>query len=171
MALKQRGLPTAVIDNTLLSRLVSLEIAVLLPLLFKRVLIPPEVKREAYKAPSRGKRPLRKLIAEMGSYFVDCYKVDEVINNILKVDLDDGEAAAIAQAEYTGSVVLLDEKKAYRRAETMELTVIRTTKILTMLKKAGAIEAVKPYFDKLQKTGFYLGNELRSELLLEADET
>lgn len=46
---KQRGLPSAVIDNTLLSRLVSLDVAELLPYLFKRILIPPEVKREAYK--------------------------------------------------------------------------------------------------------------------------
>jgi predicted nucleic acid-binding protein len=60
--------------------------------------------------------------------------------------------------------------KAFRRAETMELKVIRTTKILIMLKEAGAIEAVRPYFDKLQKTGFYLRDELRSQLLLDANE-
>jgi predicted nucleic acid-binding protein len=170
MTLKQRGLPTAVIDNTLLSRLVSLEVAELLPLLFKRILIPPEVKREAYKSPHRGKRPLRKLIAEMGIYFVDCNKVDEVTKIILMADLDEGEAAVIAQAEYTGSVVLLDERKGLKRAEKMELTVIRTTKILTMLKEAGAIPAVKPYFNKLQKTGFYLKDELRAELLADANE-
>lgn len=170
MALKQRGLPTAVIDNTLLSRLVSLEVAELLPLLFKRILIPPEVKREAYKAPGRGKRRLRKLIGEMGVYFVNCDKADEIIKIILKVDLDEGEAAVIAQAEYTGSVVLLDEKKGSKRAETMQLTVFRTTEILTMLKEVGAIAAVKPYFDMLEKTGFYLGDKLRAQLLLHANE-
>ncbi len=170
MAPRQRGLPTAVIDNTLLSRLVSLEVAALLPLLFKRVLIPPEVKREAYKSPHRGKRRLRKLIAEMGVYFVDCNQADEIIKNILTVDLDEGEAAAIAQAEYTGSVVLLDERKGIKRAETKELTVIRTTRILIMLKESGAIAAVKPYFDKLEKTGFYLRDDLRRQLLVDAGE-
>lgn len=167
---KQRGLPTAVIDNTLLSRLVVLEVAELLPLLFKRILIPPEIKREAYKAPGRGKRRLRKLIGEMGIYFVDCHDADEVIKSILRVDLDEGEAAVIAQAEFTGSVVLLDEKKGAKRAETMELTVIRTTKILTLLKEAGAITAVKPYLDKLIKSGFYLTSELQTQLLLDANE-
>lgn len=57
---KHEGLPTAVIDNTLLTRLVSLEVANFLPYLFKYILIPPEVKREAYKAPSKGKRRLQK---------------------------------------------------------------------------------------------------------------
>ncbi len=170
MVVKQRGLPTAVIDNTLLTRLVALEVAELLPLLFKQILIPPEVKREAYKAPGRGKRRLRKLIGEMGSYFVNCNEADEVIKIILNVDLDEGEAAVIAQAEYTGSVVLLDEKKGTKRAEMMELTVIPTTRILTLLKEAGAISSVAPYFDKLKKSGFYLRDELRSQLLMDANE-
>ena len=167
---KQRGLPTAVIDNTLLSRLVQLEVAELLPYLFRRILIPPEVKREAYKAPHRGKRRLRKLIAEMGGYLIDCYEVDDVVKNILMADLDEGEAAAIAQAEHTGSVVLVDERKGFKRAEIMQLTAIRTTRILTMLKEAGAIAAVTPYFDKLAKTGFYLRDEVRTQLLADAGE-
>ncbi|SRR5258705_2744999 len=167
---KPRGLPIAVIDNTLLSRLVHLEVAELLPYIFKRILIPPEVKREAYKAPHRGKRRLRKLIAEMKGYLVDCHEVDEAIKNFLKADLDDGEAAAIAQAEHTGSVVLLDERKGFKRAETMQLTAIRTTTILAMLKEARAITTVAPYFDKLAKTGFYLKDEVRRQLLAEAGE-
>lgn len=167
---KPRGLPIAVIDNTLLSRLVHLEVAELLPYLFKRILIPPEVKREAYKAPHRGKRRLRKLIAEMGGYLVDCHQVDEIIKDILKADLDEGEAAAIAQAEHTGSVVLIDERKGFKHAKTMQLTAIRTTTILTMLKEAQAITAVTPYLDKLAETGFYLKEEVRRQLLAETGE-
>ncbi|HEV7682686.1 MAG TPA: DUF3368 domain-containing protein [Pyrinomonadaceae bacterium] len=145
--------------------------AELLPYLFKRILIPPEVKREAYKAPHRGKRRLRNLIAEMAGYIVDCHQVDDVIKNFLKADLDEGEAAAIAQAEHTQSVVLVDEKKGFNRAVTMQLTAIRTTKILLMLKDAGAISAVRPYFDKLGKTGFHLHDEIRRQLLVDAKET
>lgn len=167
---KQRGLPTAVIDNTLLSRLVHLEVAEFLPYLFKRILIPPEVKREAYKAPHRGKRRLRKLIAEMKGFLVDCYEVDEVVKNILMADLDEGEAAAIAQAEHTQSVVLMDENKGFKRAETMQLTAIRTTKILTMLKEAGAIAAIAPYVDKLVASGFRLRAEIQRQLLADAGE-
>ena len=89
------GLPIAVIDNTLLTRLVLLEIADFLPWLFKQVRIPPEVKREAYKAPHKGKRRLRKLIAEQAGFFIDCHEADEGVKEILKADLGDGEAAAL----------------------------------------------------------------------------
>jgi hypothetical protein len=39
--IKRHGLPLAVIDNTLLTRLDGLEVAQFLPLLYKQILIPP----------------------------------------------------------------------------------------------------------------------------------
>jgi predicted nucleic acid-binding protein len=165
---KGRLRPIAVIDTTLLSRLVELEIAELLPLLFRLILIPPEVKREAYKGP--GRRRLRNLVREMSDFFVDCYEANEFTKDLMRIDLDQGEAAAIAQAEQKESVLLLDEKKAFKRAEAMQLTAIRTTRILTMLKEATAITAIAPYFDKLAGTGFYLHEEVRRQLLAEAGE-
>ncbi len=167
---KQRGLPVAVIDNTLLTRLVALEVALFLPLLFKQILIPPEVKREAYKAPHQGKRRLRKLIREMAGFFIDCYEADELVKNYLKADLDEGEAAAIAQADYKQSILLLDEKEGSKRAGIMQITVIRTANLLILLKEAGAIPEVKPYYQKLEETGFYLKAEMRQQLLAEAGE-
>jgi predicted nucleic acid-binding protein len=167
---KRGGLPDAVIDNTLLTRLVKLEIADFLPFLFKRILIPPEVRREAYKAPEKGKRRLRKVINEMGGFFVDCREADEFTLEYLKADLDEGEAAAIAQADHTQSVLLLDENKGYKRAELMQVTTVRTANLIISLKKVGAIDVVKPYFDKLEKTGFYLKAEIRQQLLAEVGE-
>jgi predicted nucleic acid-binding protein len=167
---KQRGSPIAVIDNTLLTRLVRLDIAKFLPLLFKRILIPPEVKREAYKAPHKGKRPLRKLIKEMSGFFVDCYEADEGVKLILQADLDEGEAAALAQADYTNSVLLLDEKAGFKRARVMQITVVRTPSLLNELKKAGAIAEVKPYYQKLAETGFYLKPSVLKSLLAEVGE-
>src|SRR6266446_1446669 len=162
---KARGRPLAVIDTTLLSRLVDLEIAERLPWLFRLILLPPEVKREAYRGP--GRRRLRKLVKEMSGFFVDCYETNEFTRNLMRIDLDEGEAAAIAQAEQKQSVLLLDERKAFSRATAMQLTVIRTTRILVMLKDARAIAAVAPYFDKLAKTDFYLKDEVRRKLLAE----
>jgi len=160
--------PVAVIDTTLFSRVVELEIAERLPWLFRLILIPPEVKREAFKGP--GRRRLKNLVKEMSDFFVDCFEVNEFTKDLMRSDLDEGEAAAIAQAEQKQSVVLLDERKAFKRAEAMQLTPIRTTRILAMLKEAGAIESIKPYFDKLTKTDFYLRDELRERLLAEAGE-
>lgn|GEM_PF-1215853 len=167
---RRRGLPLAVIDNTLLSRLVSLEVAQFLPLLYKHILIPPEVKREAYKAPHKGKRRLQKLVNEMKGFFVDCYEADELVKNYLQADLDEGEAAAIAQADYKQSHLLIDEDKGFKRARTMQLTALRTASLLILLKEAGAIPEVRPYYDKLEKTGFFLKETVRKRLLAIAGE-
>jgi len=166
----QRGLPLAVIDNTLLSRLVDLDLAEYLPWVFKVILIPPEVKREAYRARHGGRRRLRNLIRETSGFFVDCREVDASTRDFLKADLDEGEAAAIAQADYKDAILLLDEAKGFKRATTMQITVVRTLRLLNMLKEAGAIRDVRPYHEKLDKLGFYMTLEDRHQLLLEAGE-
>ena len=168
---KQRGLPFAVIDNTLLSRLVALEIAEFLPWVFKRILIPPEVKREAYKAPHKGKRRLQKLVREMAGFFVDCYEADEGVKEFLRADFGSGEAAAIAQASHTDSILLIDERAGPRRAKTMQISVMRTTELIIKLKvEAQVIESVKPYYDRLEETGFYLRSSIRKQLLADVGE-
>jgi len=166
----QRGLPYAVTDNTLLSRLVDLQIAQFLPLLFKQILIPPEVKREAYKAPHKGKRRLMKLFGEMTGFFTECNEADDLVKEYLKADLHDGEAAAIAQADITQSVLLIDEKKGYDRARTMQLTIVRTGRLLVMLKEVTAISEVRPYLERLKVLDFRLTTELFNQLLAEAGE-
>lgn len=166
-----QGLPIAVIDTTLLSRLVDLELAESLPWIFKLILIPPEVRREAYRKRHGGRRRLRNLIREMGGFFVNCREVDETIREYLKADLDEGEAAAIAQADMKESILLLDEEKGYKRATRMEIKVIRTLRLLNMLKAAGAIPEVRPYHDKLDRLGFFMSEDVRRELLAEANES
>jgi predicted nucleic acid-binding protein len=101
---------------------------------------------------------------------VNCREVDASIRDFLKADLDDGEAAAIAQAEFTNAILLLDEEKGFRRAIMMQITVVRTLRLLNMLKAAGAIRRVLPYHEKLDKLGFYMTLEDRNQLLAEAGE-
>jgi predicted nucleic acid-binding protein len=163
-------LPEAVIDNSLLSRLVELNLADFLPLVFSLILIPPEVRREAYRAPHGTKRRLRNLIRETKGFFVDCREANPDVKNVLRVDLHEGEAAAIAQADFKNSKLLLDEEKGFKRAERMEIDVIRTGKLLNMLKDVGAIREVRPYHDKLNRLGFYMTLEVRNQLLADAGE-
>src|SRR5262249_977589 len=162
---KGRGLPIAVIDNTLLTRLDALGVADFLPSLYKQILIPAEVKREAFKAPHKGKRRLQKIINEMGGFIAVCTEADEGVKLILLADLDEGEAAAIAQADYKEAHLLIDESKGFRRALVMEITAIRTLNLLNMMKEAGSIPAVKPFYEKLEKTGFHMKAEVRRRLL------
>jgi predicted nucleic acid-binding protein len=165
-----RGLPLAVIDNTLLTRLDSLGVVEHLPWFYKQILIPSEVKREAFKAPHKGKRRLQKLINEMGRFFEVCTEADEVVKNILRADLDEGEAAAIAQADYKQAHLLIDENKGFKRAQVMQITAVRTLQLLNMMKEVGAIPAVKPCYEMLEKTGFHLKESVRQKFLAEAGE-
>jgi predicted nucleic acid-binding protein len=169
-SLNQRGLPLAVIDNTLLSRLVDLELAESLPWVFKLILIPPEVKREAYRKRHGGRRRLRNLIRESSGFFVNCREVDPSIRDFLKADLDDGEAAAIAQADFRNAILLLDEERGFKRATRMQITVVRTLRLLNMLKEAGAISHVQPYHEKLHRLGFYMTLDDQNQLLREVGE-
>ena len=170
LASAPRGSPIAVIDNTLLSRMVDLDLAESLPWVFKLILIPPEVKREAYRTRHGGKRRLRNLIREMSGFFVDCHEADPLVREYLKADLDEGEAAAIAQADIKESMLLIDEEKGYKRATRMQITVVRTGRLINMLKDAGAIREVRPYHEKLEKLGFYMSSDVRERLLAEAGE-
>lgn len=112
----------------------------------------------------------KKTIGEMKGFFIDCYEANEFTKEFLKADLDEGEAAAIAQAEFKEAVLLIDERKGFRIANNMQLKTIRTGKLLNMLKEAGAIPEVKPYHLKLKAAGFYLGEKDWRQLLIEAGE-
>ncbi len=163
------NLPIAVIDNTLLSRLAGLTIVEFLPLIFAKILYPPEVLAEADKGPQAA--ALRKLLDEMTGFFELCTQDDLLNKEILKTILDAGEAAVIAQAEFTNSAVILDERKGYAQATKRELQVFRTGKILCLLKEAGAISEVKPYLDNLKSLGFHLTSHAYQAILQQVDET
>jgi predicted nucleic acid-binding protein len=167
---KTAGLPVAVIDNTLLSRLAELEMAKFLPYIFKQIRIPPEVKREAYKG--RNKRRLKNLLNESSGFFVDCLEADIANKEILKTIVDEGEAAAIAQAEATDSAIITDDDNGRKQAQKREIEVFRTGKILCLLKQANAIDLVAPYLEVLvTKMNFRLSENSKAAILKLADET
>lgn len=166
----QAGKLVVVIDTTLLSRLCDLEIIHLLPMVFKQVRIPTEVKNETRKAPGRRWKRLRRQLREMGGFFVDCREHDPIVREIIRADLDLGEADAIAQADHTGAGLLMDENKGVRYARNMNLTVIRTGRILCWLKETGDIPLVEPYLLKLRRMGFHLSEGDFEMVLSEAGE-
>lgn len=160
--------PTAVIDTTLLSRLVALGVARKLPLVFRQIQIPLEVRREAYKASH--KRRLRNLLNEMSDFFIDCREAEKGIKEVLAFVLDEGEAAVIAQAEATNSAVIIDEGKGRKEAVERNIEVFRTGTVLCLLKEAGQIQLVAPYLDKLDELGFRLSPRHRNAILKKAGE-
>jgi predicted nucleic acid-binding protein len=180
---EQPGPHYAVIDTTLLTRLVQLDIAEYLPYLFKKIHVPPEVRAEASDSPDW--QQLARLLNESAGFFVDCLDCDVFIRDYLKAELDAGEAAAIAQADrlrmnllvdvYKGHeqgqmYLLMDERRGHGQARLMELSVIRAGRLLWLFKKAGAITTVKPYLLKLHELGFHLTEKAFNEILVLANE-
>lgn len=169
-------LPIAVIDNTLLTRLKKVGLAEKLPFIFKQIRIPPEVRSEAYRG--RNKRELKNLLDGSGNFFVKCLECDIANKEILKTvpKLHEGEAAAIAQAEATHSVLISDDQVCFYQATARNLEVFRTGRILCLLKEAGQLgktqldNNVAPYLQRLLKLGFYLSKAAVKEILTEASE-
>lgn len=168
--MRRGGLPAAVIDATLLSRLQAVELDALLALVFSRVHVPPAVRAEVGAGPGRARRRLRELFRQQPDFFVDCREEDPMVAELLRVDLDPGEAAVIAQAFEIDAIALIDERRGFERARRMEVAVLRSGALLCRLKDAGAIEAVSPWLDRLRKHGFYLSDLAREQILRSARE-
>ena len=91
--------------------------------------------------------------------------------NPLSILLDPGEAEAIALAMILPeSTVLLDDAQARRVAERFGVNRIGTLGILRRAKKAGLINAIKPYTEQLQKNGIYIRQSLIDAVLHDVGE-
>jgi len=135
-----------------LERIGSLEI---LPALFERVLIPPEVDREFGAA-----RPWLKVEAPANAALVSS----------LKLLVDNGEAEVIALASERRIRAILDDRQARSVAMDLNLQVIGTLGCALKAKQAGAITSVRSLIERLETEGFYLAAALKSEALRLAGE-
>jgi len=90
----------------------------------------------------------------------------------LRLELDIGEAEAIALAvELAADLVLLDERKARRVAKRMGLERVGLLGVLLEAKGRGIVSEVRPILDDLvAKAGFWLGSDLRNHILARAGE-
>jgi len=85
----------------------------------------------------------------------------------LRLELDEGEAEAIALAvELKADLLLLDERKGRAIASRLELKFIGLLGVLIEAKHRGLILSVKPVLDDLiGKAGFWIGQELYDHVL------
>ncbi len=89
---------------------------------------------------------------------------------ILELQIDKGEASALALAlEMPEPVVILDDYKARKIAESLGLEIIGTIGVIIKAKKLGIIETIKPLLNKIRQTDFRISPELE-KLALEAAE-
>jgi len=87
------------------------------------------------------------------------------------MQVDKGEASAIALAlEIPGSTVILDDYKARKIAERLNLNITGTLGVIVKAKVLGLIPSIKPFLSKIKKTNFRLSKEIEILALKEAGE-
>jgi predicted nucleic acid-binding protein len=92
--------------------------------------------------------------------------------NALGLELDAGEAQAIALAvEIHADLILLDERLGRRAARRLGLTINGTLGVIIAAKDLGLLPSVRPILDALRvEAGFWIGNDLYSAVLAAAAE-
>ena len=90
----------------------------------------------------------------------------------LQMELDDGEAEAIALAkELAADLLLLDERRGRAVTTRLDLRFVGLLGVLIEAKHKGCISAVKPALDDLvAKAGFWVSQQLYARVLQAAGE-
>jgi len=133
--------------------------------LYGKVIIPEEVSKELFAA---GIHPLIEHLLWIEKHQVK----NKGLSDSLKIELDDGEAEAIALAiELKADLVLMDERLGRNIASRSGQKCIGIMGILMEAKHKGIIDSVKPVVDDLiTKAGFWVSNGLYLKVLREAGE-
>lgn len=160
--------PVVVTNNTPVSSLIRIHQLPLLGLLFGRVLIPQQVVDEL----DRGQHVLGAWRDAPGAdALVVAEPLDGPFLRQLLVQLDAGEAAAVAlSVERGASLLLMDEREGRKVARRHGLRLAGTLGILLEAKQQGHLAAVKPWIEALDREGFHLGDVLRAHVLAVAGE-
>lgn len=91
---------------------------------------------------------------------------DKKYQEFLETQVDSGEASAIALAkEMEEPLLLLDDLKARKLANKLNLKFTGTLGVINKAKQIGVINKVKPIIDKLLSTNFRISENIINELL------
>lgn len=147
-----------------LARIGQLE---LLPRLFFKILIPPEAWNEVTV---RG-HGLPGAYEVSQATWLTIQAPDPQLVRPLSILVDGGEAEAIALAQTTaGCTILLDDARARRIAERLNISQIGTIGLLLRAKRQGLLHHIKPHIDALVENGIYIRRELIDAVLKKAGE-
>jgi hypothetical protein len=150
-----------VLNNTPLVALWSIGRLDLLRELFGEVIIPLAVEAE-FLAIDRSVR--ERSLAD--SPWVRTVGLAQPRRALAFAGLDQGEAEVLALAEERDArLVVLDERKARRFAERLELPLTGTLGLLLSAKETGLIDSVALLIDSIRDAGLYLRNDLVRRVL------
>lgn len=160
----------AVANSSILIALSTIGQLELLPQRFSEgVLIPQAVWHEVVET-GKGQSGAGEIASV--SWITVCEVKDGNLVSLLRMELDEGEAEAIALCrEQQAEVILLDEKDARRVARRLGLAVLGTVGILIWAKRAGIVANLREQLDALHTQGsFRLSHSVYEEALRAAGE-
>jgi predicted nucleic acid-binding protein len=98
--------------------------------------------------------------------------VNRPLVDSLRLELDPGEAEAIACAvEANAKLLLIDERRGRLVALRLGLATTGLMGVLLLARKKGLIESIRPLLDDLRRVaGFWIGDALYAQVLREAGE-
>jgi len=141
----------------------------LLRQIYEKVVIPQAVYSEL--TIGGGEQPGAKEVQRLG--WIETRQVaDRALVMALRLEVDEGEAEAIALAkELAADLLLLDERRGRAVASRLELRFIGLLGVLIEAKQKRYISAVKPVLDDLvAKAGFWVSQQLYAHVLQAAGE-
>jgi predicted nucleic acid-binding protein len=96
---------------------------------------------------------------------------DKYRQQILEMQLGKGESSAMALSlEIPDSVLILDDYKARKTAEVLNLKYIGTIGLIIKAKLTGVVPSIKPLLQKIRQTNFRLSVDMEQYAIKEAGE-
>lgn len=143
-------------DSSALIHLASINRIPLLKQLFDRLLLPPAVWQEVV-AQGGGRAGVKEVKqAQQAGWIEVVTPANMLVLQLLKRELDDGEAEVIALAlERRAHLILMDESEGRRVAEVYGLSKTGTLGLLIRAKQAGYIPSLKTELDNLLQQGHF----------------
>ena len=115
------------------------------------------------------------IVAEYGETLPEWIEIvpvqDRYKQQLFEIQLGKGESSAMALSlEIPDSILIIDDYKARKTAEILNLKFIGTIGLIIKAKLDGVIPSVKPMLQKIKSTNFRLSTDLEQYALKEARE-
>jgi predicted nucleic acid-binding protein len=137
----------AIADTSALIALEKISILDILCRLYSRIILPEAV------------------INEFGTPPIECYSVKKVKSSMVRdLNLGKGESEVIALAYETGMKIIVDDQKARKVAETLDLNVTGTIGLLLKAEKLALIDSAYDKTKELRDKGFYVSDQLLADI-------
>ena len=141
----------AIVDASALIALEKIELSYILCRIYSHIILPETV------------------IKEFGTPTIDCYSVREVKNPMVRLlvkdsNLGKGESEVITLAYETGIKIIVDDLKARKVAETLDLNFTGTIGILLKAERLKLIESAYDKTKELRSKGFYVSDQLIDDM-------